>query len=172
MSENEDYDVLDLLRDLSMTDRAFYQTVRYLDAGTRNHVMAAHYRNQNLALGILRLYMTQEQVTVMNIPINMDMSGNFMDPVVVTATPEQIRAAVDSHVHTTDTLCSICQESVSCSTRIRHCGHCFHSTCIGPWFQMNPRCPMCRYDIRDYNPLRTTADTTTNDSSMHSDEQS
>jgi hypothetical protein len=37
---------------------------------------------------------------------------------------------------------------VECATRIRHCGHCFHSGCIGEWFSMNPRCPVCRHDIR------------------------
>lgn len=166
MSEN--YDILDLLRDLTVSDRAFYQTVRYMDAGTRNHVMSAHYRNQSLALSIVRLYMTQEQSIVMNIPINLDISGNFMESVPIVPSAQQIAAATESHVNIPDAQCSICQESVACATRIRHCGHCFHSTCIGPWFQMNPRCPMCRYDIREY--VSRSDNVYTNDSGMHTDQ--
>jgi hypothetical protein len=36
-------------------------------------------------------------------------------------------------------------------TVIRHCGHTFHSENIMNWFRSNSRCPVCRYDIRDYN---------------------
>ena len=174
MSHNEEYDVLDLMRDLSATDRAFYQIVRYLDSGTRNHVIAAHYRNQGVALSILRLYMTQNQTAtmVLNLPIRsgIDVSGNFMDPVRVSPTTLQILLATEEHVNLPDTQCSICQEPVVDATRIRHCGHCFHSGCIGPWFEMNPRCPMCRYDIREYNPLRTGVTNTSNDRSLHTHE--
>jgi len=34
--------------------------------------------------------------------------------------------------------------------RIRHCFHCFKKTAIMDWFRRNVRCPVCRYDIRDY----------------------
>ena len=36
-------------------------------------------------------------------------------------------------------------------TVIRHCGHTFHTENIMNWFRSNSRCPVCRYDIRDYN---------------------
>ena len=35
-------------------------------------------------------------------------------------------------------------------TQILHCGHIFTPTGIESWFQSNVRCPVCRYDIRDY----------------------
>jgi hypothetical protein len=35
-------------------------------------------------------------------------------------------------------------------TQILHCGHIFTPTGIDSWFQSNVRCPVCRYDIRDY----------------------
>ncbi len=79
----------------------------------------------------------------------MDISGNFFEPVPIVPTQTQINAAVDTHVGVTDTMCSICQEPVTCATRIRRCGHCFHGNCIQEWFSRNPRCPMCRYDIRE-----------------------
>ena len=37
--------------------------------------------------------------------------------------------------------------------RILHCGHIFVPTNLRRWFQSNVRCPLCRYDIREYNPL-------------------
>ena len=36
-------------------------------------------------------------------------------------------------------------------TVIRHCGHIFHTEHLMNWFRSNCRCPVCRYDIRDYN---------------------
>jgi hypothetical protein len=35
-------------------------------------------------------------------------------------------------------------------TRIRSCGHTFQSAAIINWFNSNVRCPVCRYDIREW----------------------
>ena len=144
-------DVLDILHELFQNERSFYTIVRFLDGGTRNHIVAAHMRNVNAALGILRQYTSQTTTTnmVLNIPLgSMDLSGNFFDPVPVVPTPQQIDAAVERHVNVGDTTCAICQEAVPCATRIRACGHAFHHQCITQWFSMNTRCPVCRHDIR------------------------
>jgi len=34
--------------------------------------------------------------------------------------------------------------------QIRHCGHVFCHNELEMWFQHNAKCPVCRYDIRDY----------------------
>ena len=34
--------------------------------------------------------------------------------------------------------------------RIKHCLHCFKKDAIYDWFHRNVRCPVCRYDIREY----------------------
>jgi hypothetical protein len=34
---------------------------------------------------------------------------------------------------------------------IRHCRHIFNTEQLNIWFMSNCRCPVCRYDIRDYN---------------------
>ncbi len=174
------YSALDAIRDITHTDRAFFNIVRFLDGNTRNHVVAAHIRNTSQMTAALRQYMTSQrneerrENIVMNIPLNsiFDPSGNFLrnflDPVVVVPTPEQIRVATENHIQATDTTCAICQEVVSCATRIRHCGHCFHSQCIHEWFTMNTRCPICRHDIRD---LRLNRSNTTNDNRVYSNEE-
>lgn len=169
--------VLDLIRELTQTDRAFFSMIRFLDGNTRNHLVAAHMRNTSQAYALLRLYLSQSTRTesiVMNIPLNsiLDPSGNFMrnflDPVAVVPTRDQITAATENHVGVTDQTCAICQDAVTCATRIRACGHCFHSQCIQEWFSMNTRCPICRHDIRD---LRRGSATTHNDNRVHSDEE-
>jgi hypothetical protein len=35
---------------------------------------------------------------------------------------------------------------------IRHCGHIFSHSGLTSWFASNCRCPVCRYDIRNYSP--------------------
>ena len=44
--------------------------------------------------------------------------------------------------------------------QIRHCGHNFNSRCLHRWFENSVRCPMCRYDIREYNPTQESASNT------------
>ena len=153
----EERDVLDILHSMFENERTFYGIVRFLDGGTRNHIVAAHMRNTSSTLGILRQYMTQNTTTnmVLNIPLgNIDASGNFFDPVTVAPTDAQIQAGIERHVNAGDANCAICQEAVPCATRIRACGHCFHHQCIMQWFTMNTRCPVCRHDIRDLQAPR------------------
>ncbi len=172
MSENA-LDVLDIVHEYLETDRTFYSIVRFLDGGSRNNIVAAHLRNSNQVLAILRAYMIQSvrQNVVLNIPLgNIDISGNFFDPIQVAPTPDQVRAATEQHVNIRDMTCSICQEPVECATRIRACGHCFHSDCISQWFTMNPRCPMCRHDIRDLQ--RSGGGLSNESSSMHPNQES
>jgi hypothetical protein len=148
---DETRDVLDVLAQIMESEERFYEIVRFLDGQHRTHVVAAHQRNINLALTLVREYMRTPTSMTITLPLGgagMDVSGNFFDPVPVVPTPAQIRAATDLHVAVHDQNCAICQEPVECATRIRHCGHCFHSGCIGEWFSMNPRCPVCRHDIR------------------------
>ena len=152
-------DVLEIIQDILETERSFYQMYRFLDGGSRNLLLASHMRNTSSALALVRLYMSQPQQTtmVMNIPINMDASGNFFDAVPIVPTQAQITAATEIHRGVpANTNCAICQDEVTCATRIRACGHNFHAACINQWFQMNPRCPVCRHDIRDLQSARNT----------------
>ena len=170
MEDQEEYDVLHAIRDIMATSQSFHGTVRYLNNDTRNQLVALHERNTNLVLALLRTWMMQEQrqTLVMNIPINAN--STFMDPVPIVPTQAQIIAACE--IRTTpyeDSHCTICQEDIlAVNTRIRHCGHSFHSHCIHEWFGMNPRCPVCRYDIRDFQPTNAV---NSNDRSMHTDGQ-
>jgi hypothetical protein len=46
-------------------------------------------------------------------------------------------------------------------TQIKYCNHTFKETAINRWFLTNVRCPICRYDIRDYS--RSETDLSNND---------
>ena len=47
-------------------------------------------------------------------------------------------------------------------TQIIHCGHIFCTTELNNWFRTNVRCPVCRYDIREF---RRQSNTSTNSTS-------
>lgn len=159
----EEHTPLDVLHDIMESDRTFFNGVRFLGGQSRDALISMHMRNTNVALNILRDQMRNSPPSsapptttrmVFNFPL--DISGNsaFFDPVPVIPTRAQIDAGVDRHIGVTETVCSICQENVTCATRIRGCGHCFHDQCIQQWFSMNPRCPMCRHDVREAGPPR------------------
>ena len=84
---------------------------------------------------------------------------SFFDPVLIYPTPSQIenatrRVLYRDIVTPINNRCPISLESFNDSdtvTIIRHCGHIFNSDELNNWFRSNCRCPMCRYDIRNYN---------------------
>lgn len=49
--------------------------------------------------------------------------------------------------------CTICCEDICNSEIVRkiNCGHKFHYKCIDEWLETNTKCPICRYDIENYN---------------------
>ena len=82
----------------------------------------------------------------------------FFTPVNVYPTQEQINRAsrivrYGDIVRPTNTTCPITLETFNDNsevTIIRHCGHAFNTDDFNSWFRINCRCPVCRYDIRDY----------------------
>ena len=92
---------------------------------------------------------------------------NFFDPVLIYPTPSQIENATRCVLYRDivtpiNTRCPISLETFNDSdtvTIIRHCGHIFNSDELNNWFRSNCRCPMCRYDIRNYNSTNLTLGT-------------
>jgi hypothetical protein len=95
-------------------------------------------------------------------PIGEDLTrtlGSFFDPVVINPTQTQIELAT-RNVRYCDIVtpmnrsCPISLETFNDNdtvTIIRFCGHIFNTEQIRQWFTTNCRCPVCRYDIRNYN---------------------
>lgn len=68
--------------------------------------------------------------------------------------------------------CPISLETFSTTDQVRqiiHCGHIFSQISFDEWFRNNVRCPVCRYDIRDYRatPTTTPTPTTTTTTARH-----
>jgi hypothetical protein len=89
---------------------------------------------------------------------------NFLQPVEIYPTQSQIETAT-RRVRYCDisrpinTQCPISMDEFNDNdmvTVIRHCGHTFHTEHLMNWFRSNCRCPVCRYDIRDYNSNAST----------------
>jgi len=83
---------------------------------------------------------------------------HFLQNIVVRPTPEQIETSThlvvyQSNMENINTSCPITLNDFQegdIIRQIRHCRHAFHEESIQNWFQRNVRCPVCRYDIRDY----------------------
>jgi hypothetical protein len=87
---------------------------------------------------------------------------NFLNTsVVVRPTTEQIQQAsrvirygdIDNPL---SEACPISLDEFNANDEVRQllpCGHLFHQNQFNEWFESNVRCPVCRYDIRNYRPL-------------------
>jgi len=83
---------------------------------------------------------------------------SFYDAVQVVPTQSQIDNATRnvnySEIETpTNNSCPITLERFESNTpvtQILYCGHIFSNTGLNSWLRTNVRCPVCRYDIREY----------------------
>jgi hypothetical protein len=84
---------------------------------------------------------------------------SFISPIAVVPTQEQINNAsrfirYGDITFPISEICPITLERFNMNDVVRqihHCGHIFSNTAFNEWFRSNIRCPVCRYDIRDYN---------------------
>ena len=84
---------------------------------------------------------------------------SFFDPILIYPTPSQIETATRRVLYRDiatpiNNSCPISMDTFNDNdtvTIIRHCSHIFNTDEITTWFQSNCRCPVCRYDIRNFN---------------------
>ena len=84
-----------------------------------------------------------------------------LQPVTIVPTPEQIQRATiirpfQDIINPPNDTCPITRNGFNNSDQVLQiieCRHCFSPDSINRWFQTSVRCPICRYDIREYNPL-------------------
>lgn len=92
-----------------------------------------------------------------NILINDDFT-NFMNPVTIRPSLEQINLStvtssydlIENPVNTCCPISTVEFRSDDIVTKILYCGHIFLKIELENWFRSNVRCPLCRYDIRNY----------------------
>ena len=87
--------------------------------------------------------------------------NNFYDNVPIYPTAEQITNGTRRILYSTieeplNVSCPITLERFENNTEVLQilgCNHIFNENSLHQWFQSNVRCPVCRYDIREYVPL-------------------
>lgn len=89
----------------------------------------------------------------------------FRSPVIVAPSQEVVEANTQLIAGSdlpSNTVCSICQDSIlitdSCR-RLTVCQHVYHIPCIDQWFRRSVFCPSCRHDIRITSPRLQAAPT-------------
>jgi len=94
----------------------------------------------------------------------------FLQPIDIYPSQAQIEAAT-RNVRYSDIVspinrsCPISLENFNDNdmvTVIRYCGHIFNTEELNTWFVTNCRCPVCRYDIRNFNSRLLRTDNGTN----------
>lgn len=117
------------------------------------------------------LYRTETTRTNVNAHRNTNVSQfwqNFFQPIAIFPTQTQIETATRTVqygdiVSPINRACPISLENFNDTdivSIIRFCGHIFNRDELNTWFRTNCRCPVCRYDIRNYqsNMNRETTD--------------
>jgi hypothetical protein len=90
---------------------------------------------------------------------NLNNLNNFFEPIQVYPTQTQIENATRNVlyrdiVNPANQSCPISLETFHDNDQvsvIRYCGHIFNGNELRTWFRSNCRCPVCRYDIRNYS---------------------
>jgi hypothetical protein len=95
---------------------------------------------------------------------------SFFEPIQIFPTPTQIENAVriarfSDIVAPINNSCPIILERFNDNDNvsvIRNCNHIFNTSALNSWFTSNCRCPVCRYDIRNYNVTNANTNTSAN----------
>jgi hypothetical protein len=83
-----------------------------------------------------------------------------LTPVIVRPTEDEINISTEEVIfgimsNPVNAVCPITRERFGESDRVMqivYCGHNFNPPSLRHWFHTNVKCPLCRYDIRDYDP--------------------
>ena len=113
-------------------------------------------REANVAAEFLNAINLMGGIFNPTVPVQNVMPPDFLDPVTVRPTAEQIQSATALEIiDAEDALCAICQDEMPAGSQalnLNACDHRFHEPCIRTWFTTNVACPVCRHDIREPSP--------------------
>ena len=102
-----------------------------------------------------------------------------LQPVTIRPTPEQITRACEERIFNQisepmNDRCPITRNRFNENDtviQILECRHCFDPQSLRTWFETSVRCPICRYDIREYNPLNVINNPYNQNTENSNDEQ-
>jgi hypothetical protein len=141
------------IRDYNDNMRLYLEVIRNNQRSIRNNYDYAFYSpTRRSTNNILSSLFTPLQ--------NTSLQNTSLQDVIVRPTEQQISNATEiiqfneaisnNNISCPITLDSFVNGENVC--RIKHCSHLFKQNALHDWFRRNVRCPVCRYDIRDYQP--------------------
>jgi len=166
-NDNRDQQPSNRIRINRPRTRTFFASTNLPQVRERRRVsrprIVTHHRTGNTTVNIPGT-VSQSTNTVSDEILNATMNDS---PVRIRPSFAQVRRATRTLLfrdisNTTQTICPIDRELLHAEDsvlQIIHCGHFFRDTNLRRHFRGNTRCPLCRYDIRDYIP--TLAETAT-----------
>jgi hypothetical protein len=86
-------------------------------------------------------------------------AGNRVPATLTSSQIENATQTVTYHEMMNEERCPITLDNFIAGEgicQIRHCGHIFKRDALMNWFNRNVRCPVCRYDLRNYEPSTET----------------
>jgi hypothetical protein len=106
--------------------------------------------------------------------------NSFFQPITIRPTSIQIENATSNTVYgeiidPINTSCPISLETFTDTsevTMIKHCKHIFSTQSLMSWFNSNCKCPVCRYDIRNYVDLENNVSVENENTQNESNETS
>jgi hypothetical protein len=123
--------MLDLLESLIDGRNMFIGRLGQIAHPQRPTMLSRFMMNEIIYLEIMnRVYNTHNRNNLTQAVLTLTVPPNFLDPVNIAPTPEQIQAAIE-HIPSTTSDCAICQDSISSNgVRLRHCEHVYHHSCL------------------------------------------
>ena len=134
-----------------------------LDSNDNTNLNERRRRRSTIHRNALRRHYDSPNITNEVLPTSIESRGrgflnSFLQPITIRPTQTQIENATSNVVYGAiidpiNTSCPISLETfteTSEVTMIKHCKHIFNRQNVMSWFNGNCKCPVCRYDIRDY----------------------
>jgi hypothetical protein len=150
------YHTLDVFRENIELLHRSRRSVRSPSTSTRARVPP---RNVNEGIPVRTPDVPRPTLSPVTIQFETEWIDRLFEPVAVVPTADQIRngsrrVRFGDIPEPLNSSCPISLERFEPDSEVMEllaCHHLFHPSCLQGWFQNNPRCPVCRHDIRENN---------------------
>ena len=137
--------------------------------GLPTNVSSTNVSSTNSLQQVQRINIAQLLQSMLHLVNPIDLNNeteSFNDPVIVRPSAQTIGLATNNTIfgditNPPNETCPITQSDFnpeSIVTQIHYCGHVFCRDELAQWFNLSVRCPVCRYDIRNFTTLSSDSD--------------
>ena len=145
---------------ISTNNQIKHNIINLLNVNANRHHNTNNHRQYNYSN---RPNYHRNRQNYLNNPTISNLFYTFFDPIEIFPTQSQIESATrvarfGDIIRPLNPACPITLENFNEDDRvliIRECNHIFSNTGLISWFRSSCRCPVCRYDIRNYVSTNT-----------------